>query len=68
MGSFTYITITSVSYVSKGTHSGTTSPNADTTNWEVLTTGFSAQGEYVSGTTYAPGDVVRFGGNTFVNN
>ena len=61
------VTYRGYSYISKGTHSGTTSPNADATNWEVLTTGFSAQGEYVSGTTYAPGDVVRFGGNTFVN-
>ena len=61
------VTYRGYSYVSKGTHSGTTSPNADTTNWEVLTTGFSAQGEYNAATAYAPGDVVRFGGNTFVN-
>ena len=62
------VTYRGYSYVSKGTHSGTSSPNADATNWEVLTTGFSAQGEYNAATAYAPGDVVRFGGNTFVNN
>ena len=61
------VTYRGYSYISKTTHSSTTTPNEDTTNWDVITTGFSAQGEYNSGTTYAPGDVVRFGGNTFVN-
>ena len=61
------VTYRGYSYISKGIHTTATTPNADTTNWEVLTTGFSAQGEYNAGTTYAPGDVVRFGGNTFVN-
>jgi len=61
------VTYRGYSYISKGTHTTATTPNADTTNWEVLTTGFSAQGAYNAATTYAPGDVVRFGGNTFVN-
>ena len=61
------VTYRGYSYISKGIHTTATTPNADTTNWEVLTTGFSAQGAYVAGTTYAPGDVVRYGGNTFVN-
>ena len=61
------VTYRGYSYISKTTHSSTTSPNEDTTNWDVITTGFSAQGEYNAATTYAPGDVVRFGGNTFVN-
>ena len=61
------VTYRGYSYISKGIHTTATTPNADATNWEVLTTGFSAQGAYNSGTTYAPGDVVRFGGNTFVN-
>ena len=61
------VTYRGYSYISKGIHTTATTPNADTTNWEVLTTGFSAEGEYVAATTYAPGDVVRFGGNSFVN-
>ena len=61
------VTYRGYSYISKGIHTTATTPNADTTNWEVLTTGFSAEGAYATGTTYAPGDVVRYGGNTFVN-
>ena len=61
------VTYRGYSYISKGIHTTATTPNADTTNWEVLTTGFSAQGSYNAATTYAPGDVVRYGGNTFVN-
>ena len=61
------VTYRGYSYISKGIHTTATTPNADTTNWEVLTTGFSAEGAYAAGTTYAPGDVVRYGGNTFVN-
>ena len=54
------------SYSAKTIHSSTDTPNADTTNWAVLTVGFSAQGAWVSGTTYKPGDVVRYGGNSYV--
>lgn len=36
------------------------------TEWEVITVGFKAQGEYNSATTYVPGDVVTYGGNSFV--
>ena len=55
------------SYISKGIHTTATTPNVDTTNWSVVTTGFSAQGAYDPNVTYAPGDVVRYGGNTYVN-
>lgn len=61
------VTYRGYSYVAKGIHSSTTSPNADATNWEVLTTGFSAQGVYNASTAYALGDVVRYGGNSYVN-
>ena len=61
------VTYRGYSYVSKGTHTTTTTPNADTTNWEVLTTGFSAQGAYDPSTSYSLGDVVRYGGNSYVN-
>ena len=61
------VTYRGYSYVSKGTHTTTTTPNADTTNWEVLTTGFSAQGAYDPAVAYSLGDVVRYGGNSYVN-
>ncbi len=61
------VTYRGYSYISTSTHTTATTPNLDTTNWEVVTTGFSAQGVYNAATTYAPGDVVRYGGNTYVN-
>tara|TARA_B100000575_G_scaffold63193_1_gene48257 strand:+ start:5962 stop:10374 length:4413 start_codon:yes stop_codon:yes gene_type:complete len=61
------VTYRGYSYVAKGTHTNTTTPNEDTTNWEVLTTGFSAQGAYDPNTAYSLGDVVRYGGNSYVN-
>ncbi len=61
------VTYRGYSYISKTIHTSSSSPNADTTNWDVITTGFSAQGEYDASTAYAPGDVVRYGGNTYVN-
>ena len=54
-------------YSAKGNHTGQTdTPNVDTNNWAVLTVGFSSQGEWVAGTTYKPGDVIRYGGNSYV--
>ena len=44
------------------------SSNVNPTNtsfWDVLSTGFSVQGEYNNGTGYKPGDVVQFGGYTY---
>ena len=35
-------------------------------DWSILTTGFSVKGEYDDATIYVPGDVVNFGGDTFV--
>ena len=61
------VTFRGYSYVAKGTHTSSTSPNNDTTNWEILTTGFEARGEYDAAIAYALGDVVRYGGNSYVN-
>ena len=61
------VTYKGYSYISLGIHTTATTPNVDTTNWSVVTTGFSAQGAYDPNVTYAPGDVVRYGGNTYVN-
>ena len=52
-------------YTSKTDHSSATTPNADSSNWDVMTTGFKNQGEWASGTAYAPGDLVRFGGYSY---
>ena len=35
-------------------------------DWNVVTTGFDTKGEYDPSTVYVPGDVVQYGGNTFV--
>ncbi len=61
------VTYKGYSYTAKNNHSSATTPNADTTNWSVITTGFKSAGVYASGTAYAPGDVVRYGGNNYVN-
>ena len=35
-------------------------------DWDILTTGFDVKGEYDNATVYIPGDVVQFGGDTYV--
>ena len=59
------VTYGGYTYVAKNNHSTTTTPNADTTNWSVLTTGFENRGAYSASTAYAPGDLVRYGGYTY---
>ena len=60
------VTYGGYTYVSKTNHTSTaTTPNADSTNWSPLTTGYSNKGNWASGTAYAPGDVVRFGGYAY---
>ena len=53
-------------YTAKQDHSSANKPNADSVNWAALSTGFLAKGVYASGTDYAPGDVVRYGGYSYV--
>ena len=60
------VTYGGYTYVSKTNHTSTaTTPNADSTNWNVLTTGYDNKGAYASGTAYAPGDVVKYGGYSY---
>ena len=60
------VTYGGYTYVASTNHTATaTTPNADSTNWTPLTTGYSNKGNYASGTAYAPGDVVRFGGYAY---
>ena len=61
------VTYGGYSYSAKTNHSSAVVPNSDATNWAVLTVGFEAKGEYASGVTYKLGDVVRYGGNSYVN-
>lgn len=35
-------------------------------DWNIVTTGFDTKGEYNNSSIYVPGDVVQFGGNTYV--
>ena len=59
------ITYGGYSYTSISNHQSATTPNADTVNWQILSTGFKAKGVYAANTAYVPGDVVRFGGHSY---
>jgi len=54
------------SYAAKTIHTNKQPNQFVNTDWEVITVGFDAKGNYSPSTIYVPGDVVRFGGNTFV--
>ena len=41
-------------------------PLTDNSYWDVITTGFTVVGDYTHGNTYKTGEVVRYGGNTYV--
>ena len=60
------VTYGGYSYVGKTIHTNNVTPNLDSINWNILTTGFDAQGVHNPATTYAPGAVVRYGGNNYV--
>jgi len=57
-GGYTYV------YVNATPAAGQTP--TDNAYWDILTTGFKMQGVYSSGTAYKTGDVVKYGGNTYV--
>ena len=60
------ITYGGYSYISISNHQSATTPNADPVNWQILTTGFKAKGVYGASTAYVPGDVIRYGGHSYV--
>jgi hypothetical protein len=57
-GGYTYV------YINSTPASGQTP--TDNAYWDILTTGFKMQGVYSSATAYKTGDVVKYGGNTYV--
>ena len=57
-GGYTYI------YVNATPAAGQTP--TDNAYWDILTTGFKMQGVYSASTAYKTGDVVKYGGNTYV--
>ncbi len=59
-GGYTYV------YVNSTPASGQTP--TDNTYWDIVTTGYKNTGDYSHGTAYKTGDVVRYGGNTYVAN
>ena len=58
-GGYTYI------YVNAEEAAGQTP--TDNAYWDVITTGYNNEGVYNHGTTYQTGDVVRYGGNSYVS-
>jgi len=59
-GGYTYV------YINSTPSSGNTP--TDNSYWDVVTTGFNNAGEYSHGTAYKTGDVVKYGGNSYVAN
>src|SRR5210317_478072 len=59
-GGYTYV------YVNATPSAGNTP--TDNSYWDVVTTGYNNTGEYSHGTTYKTGDVVKYGGNSYVAN
>jgi hypothetical protein len=59
-GGYTY------TYVNDDESSGNTP--TDNSYWDIITTGYKNQGTYSHGTAYKTGDVVQYGGNSYVCN
>jgi hypothetical protein len=59
-GGYTYV------YVNDTPSSGNTP--TDNSYWDVITTGYNPTGVYSHGTSYKTGDVVNYGGNSYVSN
>jgi hypothetical protein len=57
-GGYTYV------YVNATPSQGNTP--TDNSYWDVITTGYNNRADYVHGSSYSTGDVVRYGGNSYV--
>jgi len=60
------VTYGGYSYVYINTTPASGQTPTDNSYWDVLTTGFKTTGTYSHGTTYKTGDVVNYGGNSYV--
>lgn len=60
------VTYGGYSYVAATTTVQGVTPIASASEWDLLSPGFSAQGDYDNSTAYKTGHVVNFGGNSFV--
>ena len=60
------VTYGGYSYVYINTTPASGQTPTDNSYWDVLTTGFKTTGDYSHGTTYKTGDVVKYGGNSYV--
>ncbi len=60
------VTYGGYSYISLTQNNTGNVPSTDSTNWELLTTGYSLQNEWIVSTSYKVGDVVTRGGQSFV--
>ena len=61
------VTYGGYSYVCKQNHSTTQTPSTASSYWDVYTTGFSFQGDWVNSTSYLVGSVVRNHGYTYLS-
>ena len=61
-----FVTYGGYSYVAKTNNVGQATPNTNTTDWDLFTTGFRFIGDWLIGTAYLVGDVVRLGGYTYL--
>ena len=60
------VTFGGYTYIAETINTGKQPNSYVGTDWNVVTTGFDVKGEYDNATVYVPGDVVQFGGNTYV--
>ena len=60
------VTYGGYSYIWINTNEGSGQTPADNSYWDLLTPGFNAVGEYSHGTAYKTGDVVEYGGYSYV--
>ncbi len=53
-------------YICTTQHTAAAAFATDVANWSQVVEGFEFEGDWTSGTTYQPGDVVRYGGNSYI--
>jgi hypothetical protein len=60
------VTFGGYSYIAETINNGKQPNSYVGTDWNIVTTGFDAKGDYDNATIYVPGDVVQFGGDSYV--